>query len=116
MSDDKRETPKKDVDDAMKDIAAREPGRTRLVYNKRTKTIDKETNPVYTRSRDKRETPRVVECTRENPWDGTRVEGQRVRHHEAHEVGDQEDGWPGGDIVKVHCPVCGETWREELPQ
>ena len=37
-------------------------------------------------------------------------------HTNAHEVGDQESGWPGGDIVRYKCDDCGETWKEELPQ
>ena len=28
-------------------------------------------------------------------------------HPDAREVGDQEDGWPGGDIVTYECPHCG---------
>lgn len=37
-------------------------------------------------------------------------------HPLAQEVGDQEDGYPGGDIVRYRCPVCGTTWKAELPQ
>ncbi len=32
------------------------------------------------------------------------------------EVGEQEDGWPGGDIVTYECPNCGTRWKQELPQ
>jgi hypothetical protein len=37
-------------------------------------------------------------------------------HTNAEEVGDQENGWPGGDIVKMRCKDCGVTWKMELPQ
>jgi len=49
-------------------------------------------------------------CTKENP-------NQKYMYHpDAREVGDQESGWPGGDIVTYECPHCGARWREELPQ
>jgi hypothetical protein len=53
-------------------------------------------------------------CTKENPWS----EGKPtpVRHSRVVEVGDQRDGWPGGDIVTKECLNCGTTWKEELPQ
>ena len=37
-------------------------------------------------------------------------------HTNAHEVGEQENGWPAGDIVTMKCDDCGATWKEELPQ
>jgi hypothetical protein len=37
-------------------------------------------------------------------------------HPDAHEVGDQRDGWPSGDIVTMRCPNCGYEWDKELPQ
>jgi hypothetical protein len=53
-------------------------------------------------------------CTAESPW----REGlpTPVVHPEADEVGEQEDGWPGGDIVTMRCPNCGLRWKTELPQ
>lgn len=56
-----------------------------------------------------------VFCTPLSPWDGKRVFG-RVKHINAVEVGDQEPGYPSGDIVTMRCPNCGHQWREELPQ
>lgn len=53
-------------------------------------------------------------CTKEAPW--TPNIGSPVRHPDASEVGGQEDGWPGGDIVTYECPNCGHRWRSELPQ
>lgn len=53
-------------------------------------------------------------CTRDNPWDGDR--SIRVIHAGAHEVGEQRDGYPGGDIVTMACPNCGHTWEMELAQ
>ena len=53
-------------------------------------------------------------CTKETPWDRT-VKGP-VQHNAAHEVGEQEDGWPGGDMVTYECSNCGHRWRAELPQ
>lgn len=53
-------------------------------------------------------------CTKANPWKPEM--GTPVEHEGAHEVGEQEDGWPSGDIVTMECPNCGERWRMELPQ
>ena len=52
-------------------------------------------------------------CTRERPW---REGDGRALHPDAYQVGDQEDGWPCGDIVTRRCRWCGITWDEELPQ
>lgn len=53
-------------------------------------------------------------CTKEAPW----REGMPtpVEHVGAREVGDQRDGYPGGDIVTYRCPNCGTRWTAELPQ
>lgn len=53
-------------------------------------------------------------CTPERPW----AEGDETPavHRLAREVGEQEDGWPSGDIVTYKCPTCGTQWRSELPQ
>jgi hypothetical protein len=32
------------------------------------------------------------------------------------EIGEQENGYPGGDIITVKCCSCGEQWKQELPQ
>ena len=53
-------------------------------------------------------------CTEKAPW--TPDKGTPVMHAKAHEVGEQEDGWPGGDIVTMECPICKTRWRKELPQ
>lgn len=53
-------------------------------------------------------------CTKENPW--TPEKGTPVVHVDAYEKGEQEDGYPSGDIVTKHCPNCGHTWKVELPQ
>ena len=53
-------------------------------------------------------------CTKENPW--TPEKGTPVEHDNAHEVGEQENGYPGGDIVRMRCDNCGTTWKTELPQ
>lgn len=55
-------------------------------------------------------------CTKATPWDKVERPGQQVQHADAHEVGEQQDGWPGGDIVRMQCPHCGQEWKEELPQ
>ncbi len=39
-----------------------------------------------------------------------------VSHPKAVEVGEQEDGWPGGDIVTYECPICKTRWEVEMPQ
>lgn len=53
-------------------------------------------------------------CTPENPM--PKGAKGRWEHTNAHEVGDQEDGYPGGDIVRYRCDNCGHTWETELPQ
>lgn len=58
----------------------------------------------------------IIECTTEKPWSGDKLPGDRVRHHDTEEVGEQEDGWPGGDIVTIRCMNCGIRWKMELPQ
>jgi hypothetical protein len=55
------------------------------------------------------------ECTKETPWKPEEWKG-RVSHPDAHEVGEQENGYPGGDIVTYECPNCKHRWRAELPQ
>jgi hypothetical protein len=37
-------------------------------------------------------------------------------HTNVEEVGEQQSGWPGGDIVRMRCRDCGLTWKQELPQ
>lgn len=58
--------------------------------------------------------PNIVICTPKSPWDGRK--GVRVQHEGAREIGDQEDGYPGGDIVTMECPNCKHQWKMELPQ
>ncbi len=40
----------------------------------------------------------------------------RWSHTNVSEVGEQEDGYPGGDWQKYECADCGYTWKAELPQ
>ena len=54
-------------------------------------------------------------CTPETPWHKG-ITQRPVIHLNAHEVGEQEDGYPGGDIVTMECPNCGHRWTRELPQ
>ena len=54
------------------------------------------------------------QCTPETPW--TPGKPTPVAHSNVHEVREQEDGWPGGDIVTYECRNCGHRWRAELPQ
>lgn len=53
-------------------------------------------------------------CAKATPW--TPAMGTPVVHADAYEVGEQEDGWPGGDFVRMRCPNCGVEWKMELPQ
>jgi len=57
-----------------------------------------------------------LHCCKEYPWDHKPRSRTRVHHADAHEVGDQRNGYPGGDIVTLRCPHCGHEWDEELPQ
>ena len=59
-------------------------------------------------------TAREFHCTAETPWKGQRA--AFVRHADAYEVGEQRDGYPGGDYVDMRRPHCGTEWEAELPQ
>jgi hypothetical protein len=58
----------------------------------------------------------IVDCTPEKPWDRCPAPGVRIRHSRTKEVGDQQAGYPGGDLVTVRCMNCGHEWEQELPQ
>lgn len=58
----------------------------------------------------------TIECTREKPWNRVAAALARVRHHDTREIGEQEQGWPAGDIVTVECLNCSTRWKMELPQ
>jgi hypothetical protein len=53
-------------------------------------------------------------CKANTPWIPSM--GTPVVHVDAHEVSDQRDGCPSGDIVTYECPHCGHRWQAELPQ
>lgn len=53
-------------------------------------------------------------CTATRPWKPEY--GAPVQHNNVVEVGEQEVGYPGGDIVTKRCTNCGHEWRCELPQ
>ena len=53
-------------------------------------------------------------CTPERPW--KKEDGFPVSHTNAREIGEQESGYPGGDIVHMQCVDCGAEWTLELPQ
>lgn len=53
-------------------------------------------------------------CSPENPM--PKNAGGRWAHTNVIEVGEQRDGWPGGDIQRYRCTDCGHEWTEELPQ
>ena len=53
-------------------------------------------------------------CSPSTPW--RRGLPTPVVHPATTEIGDQEDGWPGGDTVRMRCAVCGHEWTAELPQ
>jgi hypothetical protein len=58
----------------------------------------------------------TILCTKDQPWDHQPRPGTIILHPDADEVGEQRDGWPGGDLVDVRCPNCGHVWTKELPQ
>lgn len=53
-------------------------------------------------------------CSPERPMPKN-AEG-RWAHTNVEEVGEQQNGWPGGDWVTYRCKDCGHKWEEELPQ
>jgi len=53
-------------------------------------------------------------CTKDEPW--SQEKGEFSAHPDAREVGEQQDGYPGGDIVTYHCPNCNLRFKVELPQ
>lgn len=53
-------------------------------------------------------------CTPERPW--RESDGVPALHPDAIEEGEQESGWPAGDVVPMRCPHCGVRWKKELPQ
>lgn len=58
--------------------------------------------------------PKRFHCTATTPWKPEY--GTPVVHEGTDNIGEQEDGWPGGDIITVKCRNCGHIWRQELPQ
>ena len=52
-------------------------------------------------------------CTKDDPWE--KGKSDRCQHPDAKET-QQEDGWPGGDIVVYVCPNCSLRFKCELPQ
>ena len=55
----------------------------------------------------------LVKCTKEHPWKDDLVP---IEHQDTYEVGEQEVGWPGGDVIRIKCRNCGHQWKQELPQ
>ncbi len=55
-------------------------------------------------------------CSPENPMPKDAPKNIRWIHSNLEEVGEQENGYPSGDIVRYRCKDCGATWRQELPQ
>lgn len=55
----------------------------------------------------------IFMCTSETPWH--RGLPTPVQHREAQPIGDRRNGYPGGDLISMRCPVCGMEWEEELP-
>jgi hypothetical protein len=58
--------------------------------------------------------PERFQCTKATPWKP--AYGRYVEHDNTHEVGEQRDGYPGGDWITVECRNCGHRWEQELPQ
>lgn len=59
--------------------------------------------------------PEPFICTAKRPWT-PHTPGTLFLHPDAHEVGEQRDGWPSGDLVTMECPHCKMSWEKELPQ
>ncbi len=61
-----------------------------------------------------RDVNKIHTCTKDDPWKENMT--GRCQHPKAREIGDQKDGYPGGDLVKMQCPICKVEWTMELPQ
>lgn len=61
-------------------------------------------------------TERMV-CSADHPFSlvGPRS-GAIWQHPDAELIGEQEDGYPGGDLVTYQCPHCGLRFKVELAQ
>jgi hypothetical protein len=55
-------------------------------------------------------------CSPEHPMPADRPKGSRWVHLNVVEVGEQRDGYPGGDWQDYQCKDCGHRWGAELPQ
>lgn len=58
---------------------------------------------------------KIFDCTESSPWN-SKMNFMAVRHHGAEQVGEQENGWPAGDVITMRCRFCGHEWQKELPQ
>ncbi len=56
-------------------------------------------------------------CTEAKPYSEDRDNVNVCwQHSKVIEIGDQENGYPCGDIQRMKCLNCGVEWDEELPQ
>ncbi len=55
-------------------------------------------------------------CSPEHPMPKDAPNGTRWVHTNVAEVGEQEDGYPGGNLQRMRCKDCGVNWKMELPQ
>jgi len=59
------------------------------------------------------------QCTKENPYTPQRDKdepGDGWEHDAVYEKGEQEDGYPSGDTVRMCCKNCNIEWTKELAQ
>lgn len=58
-------------------------------------------------------------CTKDNHYTPKRHAKDpeaKWMHDAVRQIGEEEDGWPCGDIARMRCDNCGVEWNEELPQ
>jgi len=60
------------------------------------------------------DTAKIHICTADDPWSPEKA--KRARHNDAVPIGEQQDGWPSGDIQRYRCPHCEHEFDLELPQ
>lgn len=59
----------------------------------------------------------IIECTKDNPWDGVKLEnGVRISHPDAIEIAEDYGSLgSGGSHIEYECPHCKHKFLVQLP-